>query len=506
MPVSTPRYCGLVSHDLRNDCKRPCRLSPALERCRSRSRRSVAARGSEFVGTRSDVGPVPAGMREWAPDPQQFASYRSTSAKAPLAPILTSQFYTRLARLCETQGLATPRFTRRLCGSGNANGQLFQSLQHSERLLRLAESEFRTRPRGRGEILGVAAGKFQEQARRADRVAQHLRKPVRGARLRRMPALPAAAVGSRPAPTAKEHDCERALAEDLGFDATAESSTDDEACVAAEVRAKAPAVANEDHDQQYAGTEQEPGPQLRCVTRVPLMRDRVAALTEDAEAVVGWCSDGDIVQVVQDEFAATAASELDLSLDVAALVKFGDLRGWVALTSKEGDPQLMTIDRTSPGIQPTDGQSLDAPRARGSAHAAAHCSGVDGVAAADPQPQPEHEPETEPEPEPKVEPRPPESLADRCPWANHRELPSMSRHGADGGVYTIHGWLPTPPPSPSHKPHTRVALGSPNQVTRQINAQERLARARQFWVLIDNRGHSYGSLGSHQAPCIHPQA
>ena len=450
--------------------------------------------------------PLPSGMREWAPDPQQFASYRSTSAKAPLAPILTSQFYTRLARLSATQGLATPRFTRSRCGSGNANGQLFQTLQHSEWLLRLANSEFCTRPRGRGEILGVAAGVFQEQARRADRGAQYLRKPVRDARLRRMPALPAAAFSSRLALTAKERHFERARTEDLGFDAAGEPSTDDEACVVAGFCAKAPAAANEDHDQEYAGAEQDSGPQLRCVTRVPLMRDRVAALTEDAEAVVGWCSDGDIVQVVQDEFAATVASELDLNIDVAALVTFGDLRGWVALTSREGEPQLMAIDRTNPGIQPTDptihGQSLDVPRACGSAHAAG--STVDDVASADPHPQ--TEPKPEPELEPKAELRPCEPLADRCPWANHRGLPSVSRHGADGGVYTIHGWLPTPPHSPSRKPHTRVALGSPNQVTQQINAQERLARARQFWVLIDNGGHSYGSLGSHQAPCVHPQA
>ncbi len=448
-------------------------------------------------------------MREWTPDPQQFASYRGTSAKAPLAPILTTQFYPRLDRLCQTQGLTTPRFTRSRCGSGNGNGPLFQTLQHSERLLRFAESEFLTRPRARGEILGVPAAVFQEQARRADRVqlaAQNHRSCLRGARLRRMPSLPAAAVGSRPAPTAdQEQDLERALAEELGFDAPAETSQPEPESVedaeidethVEEVRAKTPPAGL---FHQHVVTTQESGPQLRCVTRVPLMHDRVAALTEDAEAVVGWCNAGDIVQIMQDDLAATAALELDL--DPAALVRCLDnsICGWVALKSLDGEPQLMVIDssgaeNTSPSAPAAelivDGQSPDSPTACGSAHASTHPSVVDD----------------EPKPDPTLDTESLESLMEQRPWSNHRGLSSVTRRGADGGVYTIQGWLPTPPSSPSRKPYTRVAPGSPNQVKSAWAAQERLARARQFWVLIDNGGDSYGALGRHQAPCVNLQA
>ena len=467
-------------------------------------------------------------MREWRKDPQQFASYRGTSAKTPLAPILTTQFYPRLERLCQTQGLTTPRFTRSRCGSGNGNGPLFQTLQHSERLLRLAESEFLTRPRARGEIQGVPAAVFQEQVRRADRVqlaAQNYCSSLRGARLRRMPALPAAAVGIRPAHTDQKQDLERALAEELGFDAPAETSQPelksiknleiDETRIE-EVRAKTPAAIDEDQDHQHAVTTQDSASQLRCMTRVPLMHDRVAALTEDAEAVVGWCNAGDIVQIMHDDLAAPAGLELDLDVDPAALVRCLDngICGWVALKSQEGKPQLVASDssvaeNTNSGASAagpaTNGQPPGPPTACGSVHAGADPSTINDdsdATAAEPLP----EPETEPKPDPASDPEPLESLADQCPWSNHRGLSSMARRGADGGVYTIQGWLPTPPPSKSRKSYTRVAPGSPNQVKSAWAAQERLARARQFWVLIDNGGDSYGSLGRYQAPCIDSQA
>eukprot|EP01043_Picozoa_sp_COSAG02_P012893 COSAG02_NODE_507_length_20926_cov_1106.169540_11_plen_341_part_00 len=339
-----------------------------------------------------------------------------------------------------------------------------------------------------------------------------------------MPSLPAAARGSRPAHTDQTQDLERALAEELGFDTPAETSHPelesienpeiDETRVE-EVRAKTPAAIDEDQDNQYAVTTQESAFQLRCATRVPLMHDRVAALTEDTEAVVGWCNAGDIVQIMHDDLAAAVTLELDLDVSPAALVRCLDngICGWVALNSQEGERQLVAIDssvaeNTSSGASAagptTNGQPVGPPTSCGSAHAGANSSAVNdesNVTAAEPLPKPE----TEPKPDLTSEPEPLESLADQCPWSNHRGLSSMARRGADGGSYTIHGWLPTPPPSTSRKPYRRVAPGSPNQVKGAWAAQERLARARQFWVLIDNGGDSYGSLGRYQAPCINSQ-
>lgn len=465
----------------------------------------------------------------------------------PLAPILTSEFYLRVGRLCETQGLPTPRFTRSRCGSGNGNGSLFQTLQHSDRLLRLAECEFRTRARARGEILGTPAAVFQEQARRADHaqiVAQRHRNSVRGSRLRRMPSLPAAAVGVRLAPTDREQeqeqDLERALAEELGFYCPTElpkrkqlseddQHTNQDAVVKSCVNAQTPASSNK-QDQQDQQEPQEPqelqeqqatqtsGPQLRCIARVPLMRDSEAAQTNDTEAIVGWCSDGNLVQILQNRYSGSVASNVDLEDDATALVRCLDgalsgVCGWVALKSKEGDPKLVTIDAgdadrdihpKGEGDLSTHGCTLIATAAHQSTHVDAQHSGIDdngNDSNTDPLPQPEVEAEAEFEP--KFEPDPCEPLADQCPWSNHWGLPSVSRQGADGSHYTIQGWLPTPPPSPSQQRHKRTVLGSPSKVKRQIDEQERLARARQFWVLIDNGGNSYGSLNSQETQYMH---
>jgi hypothetical protein len=50
-------------------------------------------------------------MREWQPEPQQFASFRAASAKTPLSPIVTSQFHQISYQVSDSGCVVTVRDT-----------------------------------------------------------------------------------------------------------------------------------------------------------------------------------------------------------------------------------------------------------------------------------------------------------------------------------------------------------------------------------------------------------
>ena len=143
------------------------------------------------------------------PPDAQFASYRHTSAKTPLSPVLTSLFHRKLDQLSKIQAVPTPRFTRDRCGSGNQNGVLFRTLQHADRLLELASAEFATRPRT--GVRGVAADVWQAEAQQAEARFLARNRPASGSALRVKPEARPTATDSGRLPKLPRRSCKAAV-------------------------------------------------------------------------------------------------------------------------------------------------------------------------------------------------------------------------------------------------------------------------------------------------------
>ena len=473
----------------------------------------------------------------------QFASYRHTSAKTPLSPVLTSLFHRKLDQLSKIQAVPTPRFTRDRCGSGNQNGALFQTLQHTNRLLELASAEFATRPRT--GVRGVAADVWQAEAQQAEARFLARNRPASGSwragtRLRRMPPLPASVFRPSPPPRAAAaaddaESLERALAQELGYDAPAaaqrsaepeqepeqqpepEPEPDDEQEDGEQEQVDAEAEAEADAEVAAAtvSVQDAAALELRCVVRTSVARDRVdAAPTGDADEVMGHCEEGDVVVLDPSSDGDETAA------DVRRVAAGPFAGGWVCMVTDAGSPRFAPVgsddDEGNPKV--ADAAAPDAASAPDAAeeqeqeqdrddaeeHANDHRRHSDWLTATSlahhsthagadflpPSPRGETTTDEVPPVPYGVKPSPDQLAAELAarlpeenvpPWGGHEALSATTRRGADGGLYSVHGWLATPPAASRRRSPRPTPRPSTSTLAERIEALERTARCRAFW-------------------------
>ena len=482
------------------------------------------------------------------PPDAQFASYRHTSAKTPLSPVLTSLFHRKLDQLSKIQAVPTPRFTRDRCGSGNQNGVLFRTLQHADRLLELASAEFATRPRT--GVRGVAADVWQAEAQQAEARFLARNRPASGSwragtRLRRMPPLPAAVFRPSPPPRAAAaaddaESLERALAQELGYDAPAQPSAepeqepepgpepepDDEqedGEQEQQIDAEAEAEADAEVAAATVSVQHAAALELRCVVRTAVVRDRVdAAPTGDAEEAMGHCEEGDVVVLDPSSDGDETAA------DVRRVAAGPFAGGWVCMVTDAGSPRFAPVgsDDDEGNPKAADAAAPDAASAPDAAEEQeqeqdpddaeehpndhrlhgdwltttqrAHHSTHAGADFLSPSPQSEtttdevSSSQTPVPPVPyEVKPSPDQlaaELAARLPWGDHKALSATTRRGADGGLYALHGWLATPPAASRRRSSRPTPRPSTSTLAERIEALERTARCRAFWGTLGEGG------------------